>query len=144
MQNLLAKNFCSCIGKHFPHPLYSPNLVPTDYHLFQALQNFLNGKIFATDDEVKTADSNFFNSMPAEFCNKVIHDLLCHRKQIIDNNCDDPDVWYMPFTALYHCIFAVNKICAGTFQPNTFSFFEQFASLWINRNDDIKQKKRNG
>ena len=27
-----------------PHPAYSPDLAPTDFHLFQALQNFLTTK----------------------------------------------------------------------------------------------------
>ena len=29
-----------------PHPPYSPDLAPSDYHLFRSLQNHLNGKSF--------------------------------------------------------------------------------------------------
>ena len=29
-----------------PHPPYSPDLAPSDYHLFRSFQNHLNGKIF--------------------------------------------------------------------------------------------------
>ena len=32
--------------KVMPHPQYSPDLAPSDYHLFRSLQNHLNGKIF--------------------------------------------------------------------------------------------------
>jgi [histone H3]-lysine36 N-dimethyltransferase SETMAR len=32
--------------KKLPHPPYSPDLVPSDYHLFRSLQHFLKGKSF--------------------------------------------------------------------------------------------------
>ena len=35
------------------HPLYSPNLAPSDYHLFLHLQKFLGGKLFDNDDDLK-------------------------------------------------------------------------------------------
>lgn len=33
-----------------PHPLYCPDLVPSDFHLFRFLQNSLNGETFASED----------------------------------------------------------------------------------------------
>ena len=30
------------------HPAYSPDLAPSDFHLFKSLQNYLNGKKFET------------------------------------------------------------------------------------------------
>ncbi|GFW69552.1 hypothetical protein TNCV_488981 [Trichonephila clavipes] len=38
-----------------PHPLYSPDLAPTDYHLLHALKNSFSQKIFEGHDTVKTA-----------------------------------------------------------------------------------------
>ncbi|KAG8263381.1 hypothetical protein J6590_035220 [Homalodisca vitripennis] len=35
------------------HPPYSPDLAPSDYHLFPKLQEHLGGQRFSTDDEVK-------------------------------------------------------------------------------------------
>ena len=35
------------------HPLYSPDLAPSDYHLFRSLQNHLNGKTFDSNEAVK-------------------------------------------------------------------------------------------
>ncbi|GFY10141.1 histone-lysine N-methyltransferase SETMAR [Trichonephila clavipes] len=35
------------------HPLYSPDLAPSDFHLFRYLKEFLGGKRFDTADEVK-------------------------------------------------------------------------------------------
>ena len=36
-----------------PHPPYSPDLAPFDYHLFRSLQNHLNGKTFDSNEAVK-------------------------------------------------------------------------------------------
>jgi histone-lysine N-methyltransferase SETMAR len=36
-----------------PHPPYSPDLAPSDYHLFPYLKEHLGGQRFSTDDEVK-------------------------------------------------------------------------------------------
>ena len=35
-----------------PHPPYSPDLVPSDYHLFRSLQNSLMGTNFSNEDQV--------------------------------------------------------------------------------------------
>jgi len=39
------------------HPLYSLDLAPSDYHLFQS---FLNGKKFSNDDDLKSHLDEFF------------------------------------------------------------------------------------
>ena len=36
-----------------PHPAYSPDLAPSDYHLFRSLQNHMNGKTFESNEAVK-------------------------------------------------------------------------------------------
>jgi len=36
-----------------PHSQYSPDLAPSDFHLFRSLQNSLNGKTFASEDLIK-------------------------------------------------------------------------------------------
>lgn len=41
------------------HPPYSPNLSPSDFHLFPALKCHLGGKRFPSDEEVKTEVRNF-------------------------------------------------------------------------------------
>ena len=42
-----------------PHPPYSPDLAPSDYHLFRALKNFLRGQSFADFDSLKTRARDF-------------------------------------------------------------------------------------
>ena len=42
------------------HPPYSPDLARSDYHLFRSLQNFLNGKNFSNNDDLKSHLAEFF------------------------------------------------------------------------------------
>ena len=50
-----------------PHPLYSSDLGPSDYHLFRSLQHFLEEKQFINREEVKTDIKWFFVSKPEKF-----------------------------------------------------------------------------
>ena len=36
-----------------PHPLYSPDLGPSDFHVFGALKEVMGGKSFRSDEEVQ-------------------------------------------------------------------------------------------
>ena len=59
-----------------PHPAYSPDLVPTDYHLFLALKNGQHNKHF---DDLKALETDlkiFFDEKPEIFYYDGIHDLL--------------------------------------------------------------------
>jgi len=40
-------------GEVLPHPAYSPDLTPSDFHLFGPLKEILGRKRFRADDEVK-------------------------------------------------------------------------------------------
>ena len=50
-----------------PHPLYSPDLAPSDYHLFRPHQNHLNGKTFDSNEAVKNELIQFFASKNQTF-----------------------------------------------------------------------------
>ena len=57
-----------------PHPNYSPDLAPKDYHLFSQLERFLDNNIFNDEKEVKNAVNEFFNSKQPQFvCNGIDH-----------------------------------------------------------------------
>ncbi|CAK1602432.1 unnamed protein product [Parnassius mnemosyne] len=43
-----------------PHPPYSPDLAPSDFHLFLKLKIFLDGQKFVTNDEVIAAVEDYF------------------------------------------------------------------------------------
>ena len=45
-----------------PQPPYSPDIAPSDYHLFRSLKNFLRGKRFKNDEQVEAAVSDYFES----------------------------------------------------------------------------------
>ena len=45
--------------KVLPHPPYSPDLSPTDYHFFKHLDNFLEGKHFHNQQEAENAFQEF-------------------------------------------------------------------------------------
>ena len=55
-----------------PHPPYSPDTAPTDFHLFRSMRHFLNAKEFENDEEVKSAIFTFFASKPQSFFQNAI------------------------------------------------------------------------
>ena len=50
-----------------PHPPFSPDLTPSDFHLFGPLKEFLRGQHFSTDDEVKQAVLGWFSRTDKSF-----------------------------------------------------------------------------
>jgi len=49
------------------HPPYSPDLAPSDYHLFCVLKKQLKGRHFSTDAEVIAAAETWLDGQPSEF-----------------------------------------------------------------------------
>ena len=47
-----------------PHPPYSPDLAPSDFHLFSSQQNVLNNKKLFAEDQMKTFEEYFLSSKP--------------------------------------------------------------------------------
>ena len=54
------------------HSPYSPDLAPSDYHLFGAMEEKLRGKHYVNDEEVKTAARNWLRIQPFNFYKAVI------------------------------------------------------------------------
>jgi len=50
------------------HPPYSPDLTPSDYHLFAGLKNQLKGRHFLSDEEVIAAAETWLDGQISEFC----------------------------------------------------------------------------
>lgn len=57
------------------HPPYSPDIAPSDYHLFRSLQNFLNGKQFTNDNAIKSYLVQFSADRDEDFYNRGISKL---------------------------------------------------------------------
>ena len=49
------------------HPLYSPDVAPSDFHLFRSLQNSLNGKNFHSLEDCKRHPEQFFAQKDKKF-----------------------------------------------------------------------------
>jgi len=49
------------------HPPYSPDLAPSDYHLFPGLKKQLKGRHFLSDAEVIAATETWLDRQPSEF-----------------------------------------------------------------------------
>ena len=73
------------VGWEIPsHPPYSPDIAPSDYHLFLSLENFLTGK--KNEEDAKQALVQFFASKDETFFKNGIYKLPSHWQQIINNN----------------------------------------------------------
>ena len=59
-----------------PFPPYSPDLLPTDYHFFRHLDNFLLGKYFRNQQEAENAFPEFIESQSTDFYATGINKLI--------------------------------------------------------------------
>lgn len=69
-----------------PHPPYSPDLAPTDYHLFRSLSNSLRGKEFQEETDIIEYLSDFFDSQPKDFYRRGIHSLPTRWQEVVDSD----------------------------------------------------------
>jgi len=58
-----------------PHPLYSPDLAPSDYHVFSPLKAELRGIYHQDDDDPKRAVTTWLQNQPERFYLSGILDL---------------------------------------------------------------------
>jgi len=59
-----------------PHPPSSPDLAPSDFHLFGPIKEFLGGQNFSTDDEMKQAVLGWFSHTGESFYAKAFQALV--------------------------------------------------------------------
>lgn len=69
-----------------PHPPYSPDIAPSDYHLFLSLQNSHRGKNLHSSDDLKRHLQQFFDSKAPTFYSDGILCLPERWQQVLDNN----------------------------------------------------------
>lgn len=70
------------------HPPYSPDLAPSDYHLFPKLKEHLAGRRFCSDEEVKDEVQRFLKDMAASWYDMGIQKLPQRLQKCIDRNGD--------------------------------------------------------
>lgn len=66
------------------HPPYSPDLAPSDFHLFGPMKKFLAGQRFATDAEVKSAVRKWLYSNRTEFYEQGILKLVSRWEKCVE------------------------------------------------------------
>jgi [histone H3]-lysine36 N-dimethyltransferase SETMAR len=84
-----------------PHPACSPDLAPSDYHLFGKLKEFLRGNHYGNVDDVKRGVQTWIKQTPVAFFEKSIMDLvprwqsaLLVTETMLKNNSQSIDAFY--------------------------------------------------
>ena len=81
---MIPVNIAELNGEIMFHSLYSPDLSPTDFHLFLSLDNHMKNKTFNIEDDLKTGVHNFFQSRTKDFYKNGIIKLLNHWEKAIE------------------------------------------------------------
>jgi len=58
-----------------PHLTYSPDLAPSNFHVFVPLKEAMGGKSFRSDEEVQQAVHEWMHCQPKDFLSRGIHAL---------------------------------------------------------------------
>lgn len=69
-----------------PHPAYSPDLAPSDYHLFRSMAHYLVGKSFKNDDDLKSGCQQFFDSKNQQWYTAGIKSLAERWIKCVEHN----------------------------------------------------------
>lgn len=72
----------------FSNPPYSPDLAPSDYHLFRHLKNWLASKHFEDGQELKTSVESWLRSQAAEFYTQGLNRLLFQYQKCLERDGD--------------------------------------------------------
>ena len=74
-----------------PHPAYSPDIAPTDFHLFRKMQNELSDVRFKTFEEVHKWVDDFLASQDETFFAEGIRELPKRWLKVIESDRDSFD-----------------------------------------------------
>ena len=66
----------SCGYEILAHPPYSPDLAPSDFHLFPSMKSFLKGKRFKNDESLISEVKAWLQAQPAEFYRRGLQNCI--------------------------------------------------------------------
>ena len=75
-----------CRFKFVPHPPYSPDLIPSDFHLFPNIKKALTSQRFSNDNEGIDAVKEFLGTQEKEF-SSIEMKALWHGQGVSPNVC---------------------------------------------------------
>jgi hypothetical protein len=70
------------------HPPYSPDLAPSDYHLFRPLKDHLRDHHYGTDEAVQEAVRSWLRGAGTDFYRRDIFKILQRWQKFIDRDGD--------------------------------------------------------
>ncbi|GFO44700.1 histone-lysine N-methyltransferase SETMAR [Plakobranchus ocellatus] len=86
--NLTQQWLQRCGWEILPHPAHSPDLAPSDFHLFGPLKRHLGGMAFETEDDLISELRNWFDNLDVDFFRVGINSLLSRWQKCIDLHGD--------------------------------------------------------
>ena len=69
-----------------PHPPYSPDLAPSDYHLFRHLKAEISGQHFGNFEDLESWLETFFDDKPRIFYDRGIRKLLVKWAEVVEHD----------------------------------------------------------
>ena len=72
----------------FDHPPYSPDLAPSDFHLFPHMKRSLGGQHFGTDNELQTSVKKWLKAQAAGFYDEGIGKLVPRYEKCLRRSVD--------------------------------------------------------
>jgi histone-lysine N-methyltransferase SETMAR len=111
-----------------PHLPYSPDLTPSDFHVFGPLKEAMGGKSFRSDEEVQQAVYEWLHSQPKDFFSRGIHALPKCWNTCMECNGDYVEKWC-------HCVpYVFNKLWDKKYLRFSFdspSYIRTYVSLHL-------------
>ena len=74
--------------ERFEHPPYSPDLAPSDFHLFPELKKWLGGRSFEDNEDLQNSVSAHLDSLAGTFCAEGISKLVHRYDKCLNRNGD--------------------------------------------------------
>ena len=100
--NAPAHRSCECVSalsQHgfeiLPHPPYSPDLSPCDFHLFPQIKRQLKGRRFKDIGELKQAFEDAIAEKPTDFFEGAFQTWRHQAEKCVINNGDHVEKWLL-------------------------------------------------